>query len=236
MRALSNFDLLQLWERGDGMHPVDQALLALGAALPETPRDTLADWPLGRRNAALAELRRRCFGAVLQGWVACPQCRERLVFELDASILADHPAAEDLPSRTVTAKGYTFRLPASRDLASVARQSDPRRAMAQMLERCCLAPLDAAEWTEEDIEAVGEQLALADPLAETRLSLRCTTCDGAWEESLDLAAYLWTEIDARARKILMDVHTLASAYGWSEAQVFALSEPRRALYLEMVRA
>lgn len=236
MRALSNSDFLQLWERGCGMHPIDQALLALGAALPDTPRAALADWPLGRRNAALAELRRRCFGAALRSWVACPQCGERMEFELDASLLAGEPAADDLPARTVAAKGRTFRLPTSRDLASVANEPDPRRAMAQLLERCCLAALDAGEWAEEDVEEVGAQLALADPLAETRLSLRCTSCDASWEESLDLANYLWTEIEARARKILMDVHTLASAYGWSEAQILGLTEPRRALYLEMVQA
>jgi hypothetical protein len=236
MQALSNSEFLQLWERGCGMHPIDQALLALEAALPDTPRAALADWPLGRRNAALAELCGRCFGAVLCSWVTCPQCGERLEFELDASLLVGDQARNDLPARTVATRGQTFRLPTSRDLANIASEPDPQRAVTRLLERCCLAPLDASEWAEEDVEGVGEQFALADPLAETRLSLRCTTCNSTWEESLDMAGYLWAEIEARARKILMDVHTLASAYGWSETQIIALSEARRAIYLEMVQA
>jgi hypothetical protein len=34
----------------------------------------------------------------------------------------------------------------------------------------------------------------------------------------------------------MDVHALASAYGWSEREILALSDTRRRLYLEMVSA
>ena len=33
----------------------------------------------------------------------------------------------------------------------------------------------------------------------------------------------------------MEVHTLASVYGWTEREILSLSEPRRAFYLEMVR-
>ncbi|HUD55174.1 MAG TPA: hypothetical protein VMR02_08095 [Terracidiphilus sp.] len=45
-----------------------------------------------------------------------------------------------------------------------------------------------------------------------------------------------TQIEARARRLLYEVHTLAAAYGWSEREILSLSAPRRALYLEMVRA
>jgi hypothetical protein len=41
---------------------------------------------------------------------------------------------------------------------------------------------------------------------------------------------------ARARRLLIEVHSLASAYGWSETDILSMSEPRRALYLEMVQA
>jgi hypothetical protein len=34
--------------------------------------------------------------------------------------------------------------------------------------------------------------------------------------------------------VLWELHTLASAYGWSESESLALSDTRRAMYLEMV--
>src|SRR5215467_3422950 len=84
MRSFSGVDCLNLWESGACLHPLDQALLALGAALPDTPQDTLADWPLGRRNRALFKLHRYCFGSRLAGWAACARCQERMEFTVDS--------------------------------------------------------------------------------------------------------------------------------------------------------
>ena len=46
-----------------------------------------------------------------------------------------------------------------------------------------------------------------------------------------MPAYLWDEIDARARRLLDEVHALARTYCWSEEQILALSETRRRAYL-----
>jgi hypothetical protein len=43
-------------------------------------------------------------------------------------------------------------------------------------------------------------------------------------------------VEARARRILQEVHTLASSYGWHEAEILALGDTRRAMYLQMVQA
>jgi hypothetical protein len=53
---------------------------------------------------------------------------------------------------------------------------------------------------------------------------------------LDAGVLLWDEIDARARALLAEVHTLASAYGWSEGEILSLGAARRASYLAMVGA
>jgi hypothetical protein len=230
MKALSNPDLLELWERGTGLHCLDRALLAIAAAEPGEPYAALADWPLGRRNAALARLRRECFGSALTGWVACPQCGERLEFSLDLGTLFQErsdAAAEP------TAQDSSFRALTSRDLASVAAEID-ERAAAQKLLRLCGA--QEREFSTEELEALGERLAEADPLAETLLEFACAACGQRWQEPLDIAAWLWVEIEAHARRLLHDVHTLAAAYGWTEREILSLSEPRRAVYLDMVQA
>jgi hypothetical protein len=232
LQALGNTEFLRLWEQGSGMHPLDRALLTIGAALPEDA-GALADWPLGRRNAALADLRRRSFGSALSSWCACPECGERMEFELDAKLLCAQETAFDVPVRV---QGRALRLPTSRDLASIAAETDPQRAALHLLQRCCLDALEPLGWTEQQMAEAGQALAEADPLAETLLKLRCAVCSHEWQEPLDIADYLWSEIEARARRLLIEVHSLASAYGWSEADILALSEPRRRLYLDMVQA
>ena len=129
--------------------------------------------------------------------------------------------------------GHIFRLPNSHDLASVAHEKDTDIAARRLLHACCV---DQTDLSGVDIDTVGERLAEADPLVETLVSLNCAECGNQWDEPLDIAAWLWEEMEARSRRLLLDVHTLATAYGWSEREILLLSEPRRALYLEMVQA
>ena len=256
MRSLSDYDLLHLWEGGLSHHSLDRALLALGAAFPETPYERLAEWPLGRRNAALVELHCSRFGRRLAGWVACASCGEHLEFDLDGQALIEVVAEPDgrgsytdSYDEAIVVNHRSYRLPTSRDLARAARETDPRRAAICIAENCCLPPSPSNEleagsasvspfdsWTDDDLDAIGELMALADPLAETRLSLHCPTCERDWQETLDSAAFLWAEIEARARRLLLEINTLASAYGWSEAEILSLSEFRRARYVEMVQS
>jgi hypothetical protein len=232
MRVLSSADCLDLWEHGSRLHPLDRGLLLLRAAFPEMPSEAVADWPLGRLHSALAELQCACFGRNLQGQISCPECAERLEFQMDAQALL---ANERDSVSSVTVGDHSFRLPTTRDLARASREPDARSAAIQIVESCRMDPGDAADWREEDLDEIGERLSVADPLAEIRLTFHCAKCGHQWQENLDIAAFLWTEIETRSKGLLMEVHALATAYGWSEADTLSLSEARRAAYLEMVR-
>jgi hypothetical protein len=236
MRTFSSVDCLNLWESGAGLHPLDQALLALRAALPDTPQDKLADWPLGRRNRALFEVHRSCFGNQLAAWAACARCQEKMEFAVDSrDLMAQTKDPEQ--EATVVFRSESYRLPTSRDLAfALADGVDPQAATARLLESCRLTPRGAEAWSAEKIDEIGELMAAADPAAETRIALRCPACGHEQHEILDIAAFLWAEIVALAKRLLREVHTLASAYGWTEAQVLSLSAARRSLYMEMVQA
>jgi hypothetical protein len=73
-------------------------------------------------------------------------------------------------------------------------------------------------------------------LAEIRLSFACPVCGDGFEDNLDLPAFLWAEMTAKAKRLLTEVHHLAAAYGWSEAEILGLSAARREFYLGMVGA
>ncbi len=233
MRTLTGSDFLHLWERGGRLHPLDRALLALSVALPEVPFDTLADWPLGRRNVALAELRCASFGAVLEAFASCPLCREALEFEMDAKTYLLDPANRDIVPR-FSVNGRTYRPPSSRDMAMVIEEPDAGLAAIRLVERCRLEGEEPLGLPEQELEEVGEQMALADPMAEIRISLKCPECGHEWDDPLELVGFIWSEVEARAKRLLWQVHELASAYGWTERDVLSLSEARRALYLDMV--
>jgi hypothetical protein len=140
---------------------------------------------------------------------------------------------------TVVFRSESFRLPTSRDLAfALADAVNPQTTAVRLLESCRLTPREsaAASWTVEDMDEIGELMAAADPAAEIRIALRCPSCGHEHDQALDIATFLWAEIAALAKRLLREVHALASAYGWTEEQVLSMSAARRSLYMEMVHA
>lgn len=195
--------------------------------------DSVTDWSLGRRNHALLELHALWFGHRLEGWTSCSNCGEKIEFELDARQLAAIADTGQTQISVVVGE-HMFRLPTSRDVAHVAAADDEDSAVTRLLERCRISGPEKSEWTNELVESIGERLASADPLAETRIALTCPSCRREWDDVLDIGCFVWAEVEARARRLLWEIHSLAAAYGWSEAETLALNAARRAMYLEMV--
>jgi hypothetical protein len=86
----------------------------------------------------------------------------------------------------------------------------------------------------EVIDAVIERMAQADPQANLQLAVACPSCNHQWQVVFDIVSFFWSELNTWAQRTLREVHTLARAYGWPEADILAMSPWRRQCYLEMV--
>jgi hypothetical protein len=73
----------------------------------------------------------------------------------------------------------------------------------------------------------------ADPLALIELGGACPHCNHAWSAFLDVATFVWSEVQQWAQRTLQEVHLLARAYGWSEDEILRLSPARRQAYLQI---
>jgi hypothetical protein len=107
----------------------------------------------------------------------------------------------------------------------------------------CVTVIRSADGTRLDVaaalgdpmlDALSAAMALRDPQAAVTVDLDCAECGHGWAAPFDIAGYLWTELTAAAGRIMRDVHGLATAYGWSEAEVLSVSPARRRQYLELV--
>lgn len=241
MIAPSSSQLLTLWEQGERRHPLDRTLLLYGFAAADTPASSpcpsLADAPLGHCNTALMRLHQALFGNRLPLWVDCPQCAQRMEFELDTAQLPAMTVAPDGVDLQIEGQCQHFRCPSSRDLAQIARHTDPDQAADQLL-RACAGPdvtLPEDPETRRRLRAVVEDaLEAADPWADLSLLFQCPACDCSGDACFDIGQVLWERLEARAQQVFSDVHLLAQAYGWSEPQILALSDARRAAYLARV--
>jgi hypothetical protein len=245
MRALTASELISLWERGAGSASAARGLLLLATGAGEMPAGVTGHVPVGQRDAWLLELRERTFGPDLSCLAACPACGEDLECRLNTADLRVAEASGDSPDTgwplRVGEHEITFRLPTAGDLLTLLSEAEVSENRLRLLNNCLLSArregqaIAAEELPDSVAEAVSARMAELDPQADLRLRLDCPECGHQWEAPFDIVSFFWKEIHAAATRLLREVHELASAYGWREADILALTPPRRQAYLELIR-
>ena len=233
--------LLLAWERGYGRAPFQQALVLLGLACPQLAADQLMNIPIGRRDAALLELRAEVFGNWFESLVNCPECDEPFEIGFQAG---DITASETEQSEThhIQLDGYQieYRLPTSRDLLTLSKSESGNR-VDQLLSQCVLQIRQYKQSVELSSvplatrQRISTAMAAADPQADVQLALECTECGHRWSPRFDIVGFLWAELSAWCQRLLAEIHLLAKSYGWSEREILTLGRWRRQIYLGMVR-
>jgi hypothetical protein len=218
---------------------------ALLDCVPGGAQGTAQTLPVGRRDAQLLDLQQALFGPTLDALAQCPHCGERLELNLRVSELR-LPDVTDMAAAQAVVRlehdGYRLcsRLPDSRDLAAAAQADDVHGARDTLMQRCLLEathegqPMAPHELPDTLLRQLSEAMRAADPQADTELALECPACAHCWNAPFDVGSYLLDALEQWAERCLDQVHTLAQAYGWTEAQILALSPSRRARYIERV--
>jgi hypothetical protein len=243
MRALTAEELLAIWELGESQPPGQRALTLLAAACDDdAPAGQLAQLSIGQRDVCLLALRERTFGPQLASMTACPACGELLEFGINAAAIRAAPVFQPPGTFDLEHADYAvqFRLPNSHDLANLDLSADVQLNRQRLFKRCVLTSRHAGEEISAEelppgvVAAVSEQMAQADPNADVQIALTCSRCAHHWQAPFDILSCFWSEINAWAIRLLHEVHTLASVYGWREVDILSMSPKRRQTYLELV--
>lgn len=244
MIAPSPTDVLDAWERGRSQGPVARGLTLLRLACPTQPPDELAMHSIGERDRLLLTLREVVFGASVTSVVSCEHCSQALELELSTSDLRLPPRSEAREALVFTRSDLevSLRLPDSMDLEWAAAASSLEEGAAALVRRCVVSTkrgtdeVPIEQLPPELIVEAANVLAAADPQADITLGVTCPACATSWNAPFDIVSFLWTELEGWASRLLWEVHTLASAYGWSEQEVLSLGALRRGEYLQRVLA
>jgi hypothetical protein len=241
MRSLRNSELIDLWEWGQNKPSLQQALIILSAAYPDMTLEDLTGLTMGERDSMLLRLRESIFGHRVLGLASCPNCGEKLELSFDVADILDRDLNICQRVEPLVIEEFTvfFRLPTIFDLMQSNAQDVP--TMRRQLLQCCIsrAEKDGREYdanllSEAVLEAVVDQMGKADPHGDLQIDISCPLCHQENQLPFDIVSFLWIEIDTWARRLLEEVHILASAYGWSEGEILAMSSMRRQIYLNLV--
>jgi hypothetical protein len=243
MRALMDAELLEAAEACGSRHHIDAAVLLACLADPGLDTATAPELSLGRRDRLLLELRAATFGQRIDLGAPCPVCGEVLAVSMTAAALRVDGAFPDDPARerpeVVLPGGRRVRLRPlnSLDLAAVAHLADPAEARHTLGRRCLEAiPPDEPDLPEDLLDTIASRLAELDPQSDVFVPLDCPACRHQWQAPIDIGLVLAHDIEAAARRLLDEIHDLACAYHWTEAEILALPRARRRRYLERVRS
>jgi hypothetical protein len=245
MNHLSAQDILSIWERGLNEHSIDRALTILEVACQDMDRNKLATLTIAQRDTILLNIREEIFGPTFKGFAECPQCTENLVFTISTNDIREKEkdvTFKNEHSLKLRDNGIEliFRLPTSVDLAAVLNCGEVQAARNLLVQRCLLQVKHNDERLSENkpsvevLDRLIERMSECGSESEILIDLLCTACSHRWQVTFDIAAFLWSEIDIHAKRLMREVHILASAYKWSEADILAMSAIRRQCHLDMV--
>lgn len=244
MRVLSASELLDIWDRGLKAPPVERAQLLLSGANPDRTPAELSRLCIGKRDALLLEMLEKYFAINIPARSVCPGCGMDLELNLCLQDLKAQSSIDAELSGILNVHGYEaeFRLPDSLDLYATSQCSDLESARKMLIDRCVSKvrkygePCNVADLPLLIQEAISSRMGELDPQANIGINLTCPSCQQKWTSSFDVVLFLWSHVDAWARRTLWEVHLLAASYGWSEADILAMSQLRRQAYMEMIQS
>jgi hypothetical protein len=231
--------LLTAWEAAGAVPASAVGAVLLHHAGMVDDLDTCLDLPLVTVSALVARVYSESFGDTVEGVLTCGSCEEPLEVTLPLDAFSEMPDSPDRATVTFPPAGRAIvvRCPTTRDLLAVAAAADPAGAL---LDRCVTgADGDAFDPDTLDPESREAADAAAEDLAGAAAAVVRSTCPRCGDEvsaDVDVTALLWQRVTDEVPAVLAEVVELASAYGWSEADIMAMSAPRRGAYLGLARS
>jgi hypothetical protein len=222
MPGIDAVSALSLWEGGGQYSALDRAVL-LAAHIAGISHDAAADLPLHQRDRLLISELHRLGAGTVSVVAHCPECRTLHEADIALAPLLD---SHDTPDAAVTLNGRSaaIRAPSSRQLAAILNGGAP----SELGKLCCEDEAMLAD--PRAGAAIETALENAFPLLNIMIAMQCDDCGLPFARRFDPVPLLWARVAVLAQRALADVDVLARTYGWSEAEIFALSPVRRQHY------
>lgn len=221
-------ELIELSEKATVMSPGWWSVALIRAGFPQARTEDVLALPVGARDQAILALRRRHRGDQFWSEPVCAHCGEVFQLKFTAGEIGLDALPEPAPGyREVDIEGGRARLrPISvEDLLAIESVADVEAAARAL----------GARVSEDDsgvtVEALGDALEALDPMADIWLEATCPECGAGQSIAFDPVYFVAGEIRQMAGRILRDVVNLARAFHWSERDILAMPEARRAYYV-----
>jgi hypothetical protein len=222
--------VIELAEDASRLSVGQWSIKLLQTAFPESQLASLLALPASSRDRLVLMIRQRLVSTPLRAEPVCSACGETYELTLNPD---DFGLAEDAPwpepgFRVVSVADRELRLrPVNLgDLLAVETELHPDQAANLLAERVCDKQEDGVS-----LDLLADALETLDPAADIWLEIRCPECGSPQSVAFDPVHFVAHEICLLSQKILRDVVDIARVFHWSEGDILALPERRRAYYV-----
>ena len=222
--------LIDLAERATQLSPGQWSLALMLRAYPQVDTATVMQMPVGARDRLILAIRARLRAGPLRSEPVCEACGATYELSLEPEDIglagtAPWPSPEAREIR-VAGKDVTLRPVVLGDLLAAESEADPEVGAELLAQR-------ALNGAASDVpqEQLAEALEALDPGADIWLDTACPECDARQSVAFDPVYFVAGELQQLSRQVLQDVVDIARVFHWSEADILALPEHRRAFYV-----
>lgn len=189
-------------------------------------------WSVASRLQGLLAVARATYPADLDVSARCERCHEALSFSLPLEGFVHAPVSGPITCQAEGREAFEVRLPTGKDQQRWLESAEGNPlGMAKDL---VMNETVLAAWDDDLFAAMELRLEQADPYTALNLESECPHCETAVSQPLNLEGALLHRLQSALTERLRDVHRLARAYHWSEAEILALPPGRRDFYLACV--
>lgn len=165
----------------------------------------------------------------------CGRCGEAFEVELSLAVIGEQGRlAERSPTVRIEledAQSVLLRRPTGADQRRW--QASLQATDAMMFDELLVSEMPL-EPLPDRLARIAAAMQSADFLPAFEISYVCPNCAHEGDLPLDLEGALLVQLERQTQQLTLDVHRLASRYGWSEADILELPPHRRAAYLQLL--
>lgn len=221
------------------------ALIILGCAVSyhdaeDFRMDMLTPW---ERDQLLARLYQKTYGNNISSTVRCKSCSEKFDLEFNLGVLAAQCQPEAMPAwlsqfdhstYELLKTGTRFRLPNGGDECAVAHL-DMDHAKQALIE-ACLCDVEFAALDDMDLINIQDAMKLLSPVIDLNLDAVCAECHEPQQVRFSIQEYLLSSLLQDKENLYLEIHLLASFYGWSLTEILDLTRTERKKFAAMIDA
>ena len=190
------------------------------------------------RDRLLAAIYRRTYGSRIESTVHCHICDAPFDIDFSLEALLRHLDSETAQIQSEKGSdgvfnlpdGRCFRLPTGEDEYAVLGMAT-EKAERILLERC-LVEGDPTK----DPEVLQRAMKELAPVLDLDMEARCPECDQQQTVHFDIQYYLLYMLRQEQKQLALEVHRLATAYGWSLNEILGLPRSMRKTYVKLVES